>query len=138
MAEPDTLAGLLSHIQRKRQERDAAPGAAGHATGDYPRLPALEDFRRLWSQQRAREQLRTALQPPPAGAGPLNSASLAHRALALMRATSPGYLQHFVAHLDALSWLEQVRASGGLEAGEGKQRGAQGKRPRSRKRGPGR
>lgn len=138
MAESDTLAGLLSRIHRLRQERDCALGAIAQATGEYPQLPALEDFRRLWTQQRTREQLRATLQPPPADAGPLNSASLSHRALALMRTTSPGYLQHFMAHLDALSWLEQMRASGGLEAGEGKQPGARGKRQRSRKHRPGR
>lgn len=114
MAERDTLAGLLAHIQKQAHDRDDALRAIGQPTSECPDLPALEDFRRLWSQQRTREQLRATLQPPPAGAGPLNSASLAHRALALMRTTCPGYLQHFMAHLDALSWLEQMRAAGSL------------------------
>ena len=114
MAELQTLADLLSHIRRQADERDAALQAIGQPAGSYPRLHALEDFRRLWAQQRSREQLRATLQPPPAGAGPLNSASLAHRALALMRTASPGYLQHFMTHLDALSWLEQMHAAGSL------------------------
>lgn len=114
MAERDTLVGLLAHLRKQARDRDHLLQALGQPAGEYPELPALEEFRRLWSQQRTREQLRATLQPPPAGAGPLNSASLAHRALALMRTTCPGYLQHFMAHLDALSWLEQMRAAGSL------------------------
>jgi len=136
MAERQTLAALLSHIRRQAHERDAELQATGQATGDYPHLHALEDFRRLWAQQRSREQLRATLQPPPAGAGPLNSASLAHRALALMRTTSPGYLQHFMTHLDALSWLEQMHAAGSLtpDAGPGATGTRAAKAPRRRKR----
>jgi hypothetical protein len=33
-----------------------------------------------------------------------------HRALTLMRDTSPEYLQHFMAQVDALMWLEQAQA----------------------------
>lgn len=112
MAEPQDLTALLAHIERQARERDAALEAIGLATGGYPQLPALDDFRRLWSEQRTREQLRAALSPPPAGAGPLNSASLAHRALALMQSASPGYLQHLMGYLDGLSWLEQMQAAG--------------------------
>lgn len=114
MAERDSLAGLLAHMRLQAHERGTALQDLGQAAGEYPDLPALEDFRRLWSRQRTREQLRATRQPPPAGAGPLNSASLAHRALALMRTDSPGYLQHFMAYLDALSWLEAMRAEGAL------------------------
>ena len=45
----------------------------------------------------------------PADAGPLNSGMLLHRALQLMRAVSPGYLQHFIAYADTLSSLEQLQ-----------------------------
>ena len=138
MAERDTLAGLLAHLRKQARERDHALQVLGQPTGEYPDLPALEDFRRLWSQQRTREQLRATLQPPPAGAGPLNSASLAHRALALMRTACPGYLQHFMAHLDALSWLEQMRAAGSLTppgAGTPAARGAKAPARKRRRRG---
>ena len=47
--------------------------------------------------------------PPPAG--PVNTLHLLHRALVGMQAVSPEYLQHFVAHADALLWLEQVHAA---------------------------
>ncbi|WP_369915773.1 DUF2894 domain-containing protein [Xanthomonas sp. NCPPB 3005] len=71
-------------------------------------LPALDDARRLWTELRSRSQLRQSLQQAPADAGPLNSGVLVHRALALMRTLSPGYLQHFLAYVDALSWLQQM------------------------------
>jgi len=72
-------------------------------------LPALDDARRLWTELRSRSQLRQSLQQAPADAGPLNSGVLVHRALALMRTLSPGYLQHFLAYVDALSWLQQMQ-----------------------------
>ena len=134
MAEQDTLTSVLEKLRHQARERDDALQAIGVAAGDYPHLPALEDFRRLRARQRAREQLRATLQPPPAGAGPLNSASLAHRALALMRTTSPGYLQHFTGYLDTLSWLEKMNASGALRPGSKSQPPARGKRPGGRKR----
>ena len=132
MAEQDTLASVLEQLQHHARERDDAMQGIGVAAGDYPHLPALEEFRRLRSRQRAREQLRATLQPPPAGAGPLNSASLAHRALALMRTASPGYLRHFMDYLDTLSWLEQMDASGSLRPGDPAQPGPRRKRARRR------
>ena len=134
MAEQDTLAGVLEQLRHQARERDDALQAIGVAAGEYPHLPALEDFRRLRSRQRAREQLRATLQPPPAGAGPLNSASLAHRALALMRTASPGYLQHFMGYLDTLSWLEQMDASGILQPGNDPQPGKRARRTSGGKR----
>lgn len=71
-------------------------------------LPALDDARRLWTELRSRSQLRQSLQQAPSDAGPLNSGVLVHRSLALMRSLSPGYLQHFLAYVDALSWLQQM------------------------------
>ncbi|XQA79180.1 DUF2894 domain-containing protein [Xanthomonas sacchari] len=79
-----------------------------------PQLPAVEDARRLWTELRSRSQLRQSLQPAPADAGPLNSGVLVHRALALMRTLSPGYLQHFLSYVDALSWLQQLQEAGAL------------------------
>lgn len=77
----------------------------------YPELPAIEDFRRIWTSVRSESQLRLAYEPVPTGAGPLNSAALVHRAITLMRELSPGYLRHFLSYVDDLSWLEQVHAA---------------------------
>jgi len=85
----------------------AGPGP-GH---DTPRVaPAmLTEARETWAQVRTDSQLRASLHDLPADAGPLNSGMLVHRALHLMRATSPGYLQHFIAYADTLSSLEQLQ-----------------------------
>ena len=74
----------------------------------YPELPALADFRQLWSTLRAESQLQQTVAHTPTDAGPLNSAALASRAIALMRDTSPGYLRAFLAYVDELAWLEQL------------------------------
>ncbi|CAG9249869.1 conserved hypothetical protein [Paraburkholderia unamae] len=79
--------------------------------------PELVDyFRKTWSRVRTEKQLRQSLDQVPRNAGPLNSSSLVHRALSLMREVSPGYLQHFLAYADALSWVEQLNASVGAAA----------------------
>ncbi|WIH04150.1 DUF2894 domain-containing protein [Xanthomonas translucens pv. graminis] len=89
--------------------------AAANAMPPQPaQLPALDDARRLWTELRSRSQLRQSLQQAPSDAGPLNSGVLVHRALALMRSLSPGYLQHFLAYVDALSWLQQLHDAGAL------------------------
>ncbi|OAX56256.1 DUF2894 domain-containing protein [Xanthomonas graminis] len=89
--------------------------AAANAMPPQPaQLPALDDARRLWTELRSRSQLRQSLQQAPSDAGPLNSGVLVHRALALMRSLSPGYLQQFLAYVDALSWLQQLHDAGAL------------------------
>jgi hypothetical protein len=74
----------------------------------YPELPALDDFQAIWSALRTENQWRQSLVDAPENAGPLNSSALVHRAIALMRDLSPGYLQHFLAYVDDLAWLGQI------------------------------
>lgn len=76
-------------------------------------LKALDYFRETWSKVSAEKQVRVSLEQVPGNAGPLNSSSLVHRSLSLMRELSPGYLQQFLAYVDALSWMEQI-AGGAL------------------------
>ncbi|MEB1531040.1 DUF2894 domain-containing protein [Xanthomonas sp. WHRI 7945] len=95
---------------------DATHDPAGAAAPAFASLPALDDARRLWTELRSRSQLRQSLQQAPSDAGPLNSGVLVHRSLVLMRTLSPGYLQHFLAYVDALSWLQQLRDGGALAA----------------------
>lgn len=78
------------------------------ARAAYPELPALADLRQLWAELRSDRQLRQAVVHAPADAGPLNSAALASRAIALMRERSPGYLRAFLAYVDELAWLQQL------------------------------
>ncbi|PPT77534.1 hypothetical protein XaplCFBP3122_06100 [Xanthomonas arboricola pv. populi] len=136
----DAYAATVKQAARRRVASDAAQpsqrsalGAlaermAGHAalmevdsrktasadTTQFPELPALEDFRRTWTTVRTASQVRQSLQDAPKDAGPLNSSVLVHRCISLMRECSPGYLQHFLGYVDALSWLEQLHSGGAL------------------------
>ncbi|PPT93421.1 hypothetical protein XaraCFBP7407_18570 [Xanthomonas arboricola pv. arracaciae] len=94
-------------------EVDSRKTASADAT-QFPELPALEDFRRTWTTVRTASQVRQSLQDAPKDAGPLNSSVLVHRCISLMRECSPGYLQHFLGYVDALSWLEQLHSGGAL------------------------
>lgn len=61
-----------------------------------------------------------------------------HRALALMRTLSPGYLLQFLAYVDALSWLQQLHDDSGALAAQHATSAAIGKKPargKPRKRG---
>lgn len=95
---PDTLAALNDHIARH-----ALPAPAA-----WPELAMLDDFRKTWSRISTDTRLRQSRDQVPTNAGPLNSSSLVHRALSLMREQSPAYLQHFLSYVDALSWLDQM------------------------------
>ncbi|CAJ3399657.1 chemotaxis motB protein [Burkholderia pseudomallei] len=82
----------------------------------------LDYFRETWSKLSADSQLRASLEQVPKNAGPLNSSSLVHRSLSLMRELSPEYLRQFLSYVDALSWLQQMNgdeAATGDEAARG-------------------
>jgi hypothetical protein len=113
----ETLAGLIEHIARH------AP-AVHDRTASYPELPALEYFREVWAKVRTETQLRQSLAQVPGNAGPLNSSSLVHRSLSLMRELSPEYLKQFLSYVDTLSWLEQM--PGGAPANKDTPRAATG------------
>lgn len=106
----DDLAGRAA-----RRQVDAMDGPMSHDRLHPP--AALDEVRRIWAGVRAESQMRRSLQPSAADTGPLNSRSLVHRSLTLMRDLSPGYLQHFLAYVDALSWLEQMQEGGVMAAG---------------------
>lgn len=101
------LGQLLEHITRSASQRE---GNVAAQPSVYPELTALEDFRKTWSAVRSESQLRQSLAFEPANAGPLNSGALVRRSIALMRELSPGYLRHFLAYVDDLSWMEQISA----------------------------
>jgi hypothetical protein len=112
-------AGAVSATETARDDRqplrgplgDLADSMARHARTDTPEM--LDYFRKTWASLRTENQFRQSLGQVPQNAGPLNSNSLVHRSLSLMRELSPGYLQHFLSYVDALSWMEQL---GGPEA----------------------
>ena len=102
--ERGVLAALADELAARQRQRD-------EDAGRRVALPALEASRRTWARLRTEAQLRQSLEQVDEDAGPLNSGRLVHRALTLMQQCSPGYLQHFVAYVDALSSLESLRAA---------------------------
>lgn len=93
---------------------DIAKASSMHQTSH---VELLDYFRAVWSKVSAEKQLRDSFAQVPKNAGPLNSSSLVHRSLSLMREVSPGYLEQFLAYADALSWMEEmVAGSGGTAA----------------------
>lgn len=109
--QPQALAALGALVDRLG--RTPLPGSRAvqlPAPAVAP-LRAVARFKGTWSRLRADQRLRQAMAQVPAMAGPLNSSNIVHRMLQAMREASPEYLEHFMAHVDALMWLEQ--ASGG-------------------------
>jgi hypothetical protein len=106
------LKGLAEHIAASQAMKESGmpPGEAMPAPRAYPELPLLDYFRETWSKLSTDRQLRQSEYQVPKNAGPLNSSSLVHRSLSLMRELSPGYLRQFLAYADALAWLEQMTA----------------------------
>lgn len=119
---PGPLAALVAHVApvvsiapvatatqpgRARELQTAAAPA-----GAPPELKSLRPFRRSWAKLNAEQRLHQAKALVPANAGPLNSHQLVHQSLQLMRELSPEYLQHFMAHVDALLWLDGLGTPG--------------------------
>jgi hypothetical protein len=117
------LAALTEHIACGIARRSTAGGDGPAASSAplrrsaYPELEALDYFRETWSRLSTDRQVRQSLAQVPDNAGPLNSNSLVHRSLALMRELSPAYLRQFLSYVDGLSWMEQMTA-GGAPAGK--------------------
>jgi hypothetical protein len=120
-----TLQSALGELVEQLAHESPAERAA------YPELSALAEFRQRWSTLRADSQLQQSVTHTSADAGPLNSAALASRAIALMRELSPGYLRAFLAYVDDLAWLEQLGSAAPATGGAGatKKRGL--RKPRS-------
>jgi len=115
---PRSALGDLLHQLADHGLTKTAPVAATPQPGAFPEMPALGEFRQTWAKVRTDSQLRQSLVQASEDAGPLNSGVLVNRAIHLMRDLSPGYLQHFVAYVDALSWLEQMQSEGILATQE--------------------
>ena len=110
------LAGLIGYMA-SRASADyvgSSPGNAVSPPSSYPKLEALDYFREIWTKVSTERQLRQSLAQVPGNAGPLNSSSLVHRSLSLMRELSPGYLEQFLSYVDALSWMEEMNGGGAL------------------------
>ncbi len=71
-------------------------------------LASAARFRRAWSRSRAQDSVATAAAQRLPNAGPLNSHVLALQSLQLMHTLPGDYLRRFVAHVEALQWLQAV------------------------------
>lgn len=113
------LGELLDYLASQTSKREAEVAVFDPTPGSSARpvLPALEAFRKTWSAVLFESRLRQSLAFVPTNAGPLNSAALVHRSMALMRELSPGYLRHFLAYVDDLSWLEQISVGAAGKSG---------------------
>jgi len=100
--------GALAELTAYIANHPRATDELGPRLSSYPELELLDYFREVWSKLSAESQLRQSLEQVPGNAGPLNSSSLVHRSLSLMRELSPGYLQQFLSYVEALSWMEQI------------------------------
>jgi hypothetical protein len=115
------LLGLFADAPRLAAVPSRAPAAQAAETGgqapaiDVAPMPVLDEFQQLWSRIRIDSLLRQCLDSLSEDAGPLHSSVLTYRAMALMRDVSPGYLQHFVAYTDVLTWMEQLGDSSGAD-----------------------
>ncbi|MGF6595543.1 hypothetical protein P3T23_000250 [Paraburkholderia sp. GAS448] len=110
------LAGLIDYIASHALVDGDGTVAANRVTRppSWPELEMLDYFRETWSKVSTERQLRQSLEQVPGNAGPLNSSSLVHRSLSLMRELSPGYLQQFLSYVETLSWMEQMNGGGAL------------------------
>lgn len=123
VAKPAANASVGSPLQSLLQQLEADPlqyqlplrtdnaVVADHDSGDgndTALMPALDEFQQLWSRIRIDSLLRQCLDSLPEDAGPLHSSVLTYRAMALMQELSPEYLQHFIAYVDVLTWMEPV------------------------------
>lgn len=106
------FSGLMATLDREAAWRDAHAVDGFPARAAWPSLPALDAMRTAWARQRIEQQTRQALAPAHQDAGPLNSASLVHRALRLAHGAAPGYVHHLMAYVDTLSALEQLPPTG--------------------------
>lgn len=110
-----TLGELTDALNRRASARNSGDEIINTASRHtLPEMGVLGDVRKIWSSVHANSQVQRSLEHSPENAGPLNSSSLVHRSLTLMRELSPGYLQQFMSYVDALSWLEQLSDHGVL------------------------
>ena len=133
---PSALKDLIQQLDRDGVNRDATASIGRPSSHQRTRQAAFEDVRQACAQIRNRSQLRQALASAPADAGPLNSASLVHRALARMHELSPEYVQHFLAYVDALSSLQPLCGSAAKPAESGPRPAGAGRRSRAKPRNP--
>lgn len=128
-----TLGALVEYLaQRARAaDRTSTVSSSVMSSDSLPQIDALSEARRAWSGVRSRSQVRQSLEQTAEGAGPLNSGRLVHRALQVMGDCSPAYLEHFLAYVDVLAWLEPLSQPQGEAAAAAQHRRKPARKPRA-------
>jgi hypothetical protein len=106
------LAELLAHVAHTSQAQQAPPVSPMPHTPGMVELKAIRNYRSTWARLKLDQRLNQLLAQVPGNAGPLHTQRLLHEALTAMRAASPQYLQHLMAQVDALLWLERAGGEG--------------------------
>jgi hypothetical protein len=88
-----------------------ADARVGESMSAHAELKSVRYFRKTWAKLSADKQVTQALNQAPRNAGPINSHMVVLRSLALMRDTSPDYLNRFMSYVDTLLCLEQGKAA---------------------------
>lgn len=103
------LTQRLSQPQPQLQsQQTSAPVSTPVSPPRRTELKSTQRFRETWARVAADRQVEQALARAPDNAGPLNSHLLVLRSLGVMRELSPDYLRRFLAHVEALQWLDQA------------------------------
>ncbi|MDD0837591.1 DUF2894 domain-containing protein [Curvibacter sp. HBC61] len=108
---PPPQPGVLAELTAYLEQASARVPTEGEVRlrGGVPELKSAARFRPGWTRLRAEQRVRQALTQAPDQAGPFNSQMLLLRSLELLRKLSPAYLEHLVAQVDSLLWLEQAQ-----------------------------
>ena len=102
----ETLGDLVRHIAQQTPQPSGTGIAASMVTTPRTELKSVHYFRNTWSKLSAEKQVTQAMGQAPKNAGPINSHVVALRSLALMRDTSPDYLNRFMSYVDTLLCLD--------------------------------
>ena len=106
-AHRETLGDLVRHMAQHTPQPSGTAMAAPMATTPRAELKSVAYFRNTWSKLSAEKRATQAMGQAPKNAGPINSHGVALRSLALMRDTSPDYLNRFMSYVDTLLCLDQ-------------------------------
>jgi hypothetical protein len=100
-----SLGALVRQLEQHSPEN--ADARAAEDIGPRSELKTIRNFRNTWAKLSVDKQVARALEQAPKNAGPINSHMLVLRSLALMRDTSPDYLNRFMSYADTLLCLDQ-------------------------------
>ncbi len=114
------LGALVRHIDGQAMAQPAPDTGAGtrnaaasaQEAAPLVELKTVREFKDTWAGLRVDRQMARSQQQAPDNPGPLNSHLLVLRTLRRMQEISPAYLERFMAHAEALMWLDLAKPRG--------------------------